>query len=58
MFSWLIANIGTVIVALVILALVGFIVGRGVKKRKVSGSSGCGCGCGGCAMEEHCHKKA
>ena len=47
-----------VIVALVILALVGFIVGRGVKKRKVSGSSGCGCGCGGCAMEEHCHKKA
>lgn len=37
--------IATIIVAALIAAYVGFIVVRGIQKRK-RGESGCGCGCG------------
>ncbi len=54
MFEWLAANLASVIVALVVLAIVGLIVWKLAKDKK-SGKGGCSCGhtaCGGCGL---CH---
>ncbi len=57
MISWFFTNIGTIVVALMLLAVVGLIIGLTLRKRRINGSSGCSCGCSGCAMESQCHKK-
>jgi len=54
--SWLLDNLPSVIVGVILLVIVASIVRGQVRKRKNGGSS-CGCGCSGCAMSEHCHPK-
>ncbi len=56
MLSWLITNLATIAVALVLAVTVGAIVARMVSNKK-KGKSSCGCGCSGCAMKDACHSK-
>ena len=49
-------NLGTIIVAALLLAAVARIVFSLIRKKK-SGSPSCGCGCGDCPMHGSCHKK-
>lgn len=52
--EWLKANIGGIVVGLVLVAIVTLVVVKMVKdKRKGKSSCGCGCGCSACAL---CHK--
>ena len=55
-FDWLIANIGTILVGLAVLAVVVFIIALKVRDKK-KGKSSCGCGCEHCAMNGACHQK-
>lgn len=52
--SWIISNIGTIIVALVIIGIVAAVI-IGMRKDKREGKSSCGCGCSNCAMKGQCH---
>ena len=54
MLDWLMANIGTIIVGLIIAAVVVLIIVNRVKKKK-NGESTCGCGCADCPMKNKCH---
>ncbi|MBQ6425580.1 MAG: FeoB-associated Cys-rich membrane protein [Clostridia bacterium] len=55
--SWLANNLGTIIVALILIAVISLAVARLVKNRR-SGKSSCGCNCAHCAMAESCHKQS
>ena len=55
MITWFQENLGTVIVLLIVLAVIGLAVLSIVRDRK-KGKNGCGCGCSGCAMRGECHK--
>lgn len=70
MLSWLQANLGSIIVVLVLLAVVALIVRRLALDRKAGkhicggscgscggGCGSCGGGCGGCPMQGKCHGK-
>ncbi len=57
MLMWLQANLGTILVVLVLLVIVGFII-RNLIKNKKAGQTSCGCGCEHCAMRDSCHQKA
>lgn len=63
MLSWLQANLGSIVVVLVLLVIVALIVRRLVMDRKAGkhicgGSCGsCGGGCQGCPMAGNCHSK-
>lgn len=57
MISWIEQNIGTIAVLLVVLAVVGFILYRGIKNRK-SGKTTCGNGCAGCPYSGRCHENS
>ena len=48
-------NIGTIIVAALVIAVVGLIVLANIKGRSSGKSGGCGCGCSGCPMSGRCH---
>ena len=48
MINWLLANLATVVLSLVLLLIV-FLVVRGMIRDKRSGKSSCGCGCEGCS---------
>ncbi len=50
MMTFIIQNLGTIVVSLVIAALIVLVIRR-MKKNK-----GCGCGCGDCEMSDICHK--
>ena len=52
--DWIISNLGTIIVALVVAAVVGLIVFGYIRKKK-KGQSVCGCGCANCPMKNKCH---
>ena len=54
MFEWLAANIGTIIVALIVIAVIAFVVARMVKDKK-EGKSSCGANCAHCACRGDCH---
>ncbi len=56
LWIWIIANISTIVVALILAAIIGLVVVRMVKRRK-NGQGGCSCGCSGCAMSDVCHAK-
>ena len=53
--SWIISNIGTIIVALALIAIVAAIILSVRKDKKAGKSCSCGCGCSSCAMKGHCH---
>ncbi len=55
MIVWLIANIGTILVGLAVLAMVVFVIAMMVRNKKKGKSSTCGCGCESCAMAGKCH---
>ena len=59
MLLWLQNNIGTILVALALIAVVGAIIAKLLRDRRV-GRHSCGCDCGscsGCAMQGQCHDK-
>lgn len=56
MLLWLQQNIGTIIVCIVLLAVVGLIIGKIIKDKR-KGKSSCGCGCAHCALRGQCNKK-
>ncbi len=55
MITWISSNIGTIIVAAILIAIVVAIIRSTIKDRR-SGKTSCGCGCANCAMAGQCHK--
>lgn len=53
--AWLSQNLGTILLAVGVAALLGLIVWRMIVNKK-AGKSSCGCGCQSCAMKDQCHK--
>lgn len=47
MLLWLEANLGTIVVSIVLIAIVSLILVKSIKDRK-SGKSSCGCDCASC----------
>ena len=55
MLEFLIANIGTIIVFVVLAIIVGTIIYKMYRDKK-QGKSSCGCNCASCPMANECHK--
>ena len=55
--TYLMQNLGTIVIAAVLLAIVVLIVLRLMKNKK-AGKSSCGCNCAHCALHGTCHKAA
>lgn len=51
--DWLVNNLGTIIVTLLLAAVVALIVINHIRKKK-QGKSTCGCGCADCPMKNKC----
>ena len=56
MLQWIGANLGTILVCLVLLAIITFIIVYLVRQKK-QGKSSCGCNCAHCAMHGSCHSQ-
>ena len=56
MIQFITANIGTIVIALVVAGIVEAIIVSVVRDKK-KGKSSCGCGCENCAMKGQCHTK-
>lgn len=56
MFTFILENIATIVVGILLLAVVSLIIVRMVRNKK-KGNSSCGCGCVNCPMSGECHKK-
>ena len=56
MLQWIGANLGTILICLVLLAIVTFIIVYLVRQKK-QGKSSCGCNCAHCAMHGSCHNR-
>lgn len=57
MLNWIGANIGTIIICAVLIAIVAAIIIGMIRKKKQGKSVVCGCGsCAGCPMSGSCHK--
>ena len=54
MINWITANIGTIVVALIVAGILAAIIVSIVKDKK-AGISTCGCGFENCAMKGKCH---
>ena len=54
MLQWIGANLGTILICLVLLAIVTFVILYLVRQKK-QGKSSCGCNCAHCAMHGSCH---
>lgn len=52
--EWLVSNIGTIIVAAIVVGIVTAIIIVQVKRKK-QGKTSCSCGCSGCANAQYCH---
>ena len=52
--TWLLDNMGTIVVGLVVLAIITAVVVVMIRNKK-RGKSSCGCGCGNCPMSGACH---
>lgn len=48
-------NLGTVIAALILIAVISAIIAVLIRN-KIKGKSSCGCNCAHCAMSDSCHK--
>ncbi|MBP5246229.1 MAG: FeoB-associated Cys-rich membrane protein [Clostridia bacterium] len=57
MISWIINNLSTIIISLILLSVVSVIVAKLLKDKK-RGKSACSytCGCASCPMSASCHK--
>lgn len=56
MLEWICANIGSIIICLVLIAIVVGIICI-LKRDKKKGNSACGCNCGHCPMSGSCHNQ-
>ena len=56
MLQWISANIGTILISLLLLAAVALII-RSMMRDKKQGKSSCGGNCAGCAACGACHNK-
>lgn len=56
MIAWISANISTILITAVLIAVVTLIIVRLVKNRK-KGVSSCGCSCSSCPMGKSCHQE-
>ena len=56
MLQWIGANIGTILICLVLIVVVFFIV-RSLLRQKKQGKFSCGCNCAHCAMPGSCHSQ-
>ena len=54
MIAWILQNLATIIISLVLAAIVALIIVFLVKNKK-KGKSSCGCNCAHCAMAGSCH---
>ena len=54
MYDFLIQNLSTIIISLLLSAAVFAIIASKISARK-KGTGGCSCGCNGCAMSKYCH---
>lgn len=55
MFSWLVNNLGTILISLALITIVVIIIMK-LRKDKKAGKSSCGGNCAHCAMAGSCHK--
>lgn len=56
MLNWLIGNIATIIISLVLILIITSVIYKIIKDKK-QGKSSCGCNCANCAMAGSCHEK-
>ena len=56
MLAWVTANLSTIVVSAILLAIVTSISLHLIRQKK-QGKSSCGCGCTNCAMHGQCHGK-
>ena len=56
MLAWILENLGTIIICLVMIAVVAAII-NGMVRNEKKGRSSCGCGCAHCPMHDNCHTK-
>lgn len=56
MADWLISNLSTIIVSVILAAIMGLIIFSMIKNKK-KGKSSCGCNCSNCPMGGKCEKK-
>ena len=54
--SFIIENLATILISLVLICIVSAIIASLVKNKK-KGKSSCGCNCAHCAMAGSCHQK-
>ncbi len=52
--DWLIQNIGTIIIAVIVFGVAGLIIAKYFRDKK-KGKSTCSCGCADCPMKNKCH---
>ena len=52
--NFIINNLGTIIVSVVVFAIIAGVIIHIVNNKK-KGKSSCSCGCSGCAMKDSCH---
>jgi len=58
MFNWITANIGTIIICAVLLAIIAAIIVGMIRRKKQGRSVTCDCGhCTSCPMSGTCHKQ-
>lgn len=55
MINFLLNNIGTIVISLIILLIVSSIIAKLVRDKR-KGKSSCGCGCENCPSSGMCHK--
>ena len=56
MLAWLIENLGTIMISLVLIGIVTAVI-AGMIHDKKNGRNNCGCDCEHCAMHGKCHNK-
>lgn len=56
MFTWILENIGTILICIVLLGIVAAVIAGMLRDRK-KGKSSCGGNCTHCAMHGTCHSK-
>ena len=56
MLDWFAANLGTILISLVLLVIVSLIVVYLLRQKK-AGKSSCGANCAHCAMHGQCHER-
>ncbi|MBO4748285.1 MAG: FeoB-associated Cys-rich membrane protein [Clostridiales bacterium] len=54
--AWLTDNLGTIIISLILLVVVGLVIYKMISDKR-KGKSSCGCNCGSCPSSSICHSR-